>query len=358
MTGTLFVHIGTGKTGSTAIQKYMANRRGDFTKHGIYYLGINLEHSPSNHRFSWQKPTGIGILQSMSPEQAIQELNQALEEALSSIGSERIGVWSNESIYERPSVYIPLFQNLLRGGEYTVKPIAYARSTQSYVLSAYRQWGVKHKTYPGKILGFSEWVSSRLNFLSYGEKLKKWDESFADLFELVNYDYTPDVAYDFISRITQCTDLLPQPNKGKENTSPTDLQLALYALYNNQFSEPVLPTTISSLLNRYKLETRNFHVDSLSDLFPSPAELEKAETLLRDDKLLVDSILKRHNQPTLRNTDPHDLRDSIVSEQGVTSGILSLLVALMVEQERRITELEELITLERPSPPPFNTTDP
>ncbi len=335
----LFVHIGTGKTGSTAIQNYLLKNRNTFAARGVHYWGINLENAPTSHRFSWQEKTGGGILQYMDVPQAKIEMGQALSEAIAALGPQDIAIWCNESIHERPDIYIPLLQPYQHGDVVNVQLFAYARNIGDYALSAYKQWGVKHKTNSGPVLDFPQWVDLwRLN-LSYGNKLRHWDQAFPSIFNIVNYDVVADVTRDFISRVPRCEDLLPSQGSDRVYSSPADAPFALYALYNTQFSEPVLPATIESLLIRYGLINFDCKVDSLSQFYPSSEDLKGAVELLESDATLVNSMLERHKQPPLVCKN-YDASRRSVSEQSIQSGVLSLLLRIIVEQEQRINALE------------------
>lgn len=339
MTRSLVVHIGTGKTGSTAIQGYLKRRKDDFVAKGVQYWGLNLEHSATEQRYCWQQPSGIGLLQRMSAELAKEELSNTLEEALSQLEAGGVAIWSNESIYEMPNVYIPILQEIASKGKCKIIPIAYARNMRSYIISAYKQWGIKHKTYPGRILGFADWVKANHDFLSYGKKLNEWDQAFSGMARIFNYDSIGDVLLHFVTQLPNCESLVPQCGEGKENTTPDWHQLAFHALYSNQFSEPVLPDKISSLLRRYNLDTKQFQMVSFSSLCPSANELEFAELLLQDDIIAINQIMENHGQDPLHFRQDQGSNNS-PTEQEVTRGILSLLLGIIIHQEERIDGLE------------------
>lgn len=340
MTKTLIVHIGIGKAGSTAIQKYLRAQKETLKQNKIHYWGLNFEHTTQGKPlFPWHTPGGIGLFQKLPDLQAREELRISLSNATEAIPEEGCAVWSNESIYERPKVYIDEIKYLASHFSLKIHIIAYARGHRDYANSAYRQWGIKHKTYPGSIMGFSDWIKSKQGFLSYGKNLSHWDQAFPDSFKLINYDILSDVVQDFIKRLPQCEGNLPMPNHKKENVTPADIPMALYALYNNQFAHSVLPTTISSLLSRYKLGDYDYKIGSLSKFYPSSEDLRSAESLLKNDISLVNTILARHNQPPLRTIVASEPVSSI-SDQTVTGGVLSILLTIIVEQERRLDALE------------------
>lgn len=61
--------------------------------------------------------------------------------------------------------------------------------------------------------------------------------------------------------------------------------------------------------------------------------------LLEGDAKLVNAMLERHGQPTLSSEDSVKSADT-VSEQSISGGVISLLLRIVVEQEKRIEALE------------------
>lgn len=336
----LVLHIGTGKTGSTSIQKFLKTNLKQLNVDGIYYWGINLEHAPLETEFAWQKADGIGILQRMARVKAQQEVHDALGEALNSLPEGSVAIWSNESVYELYDLYIPVLTSYQQRGGLELRIVAYARNTRDYIASAYKQWGIKHKMYKGPILGFSEWVSRNQRFLSFGKSLNEWDQAFSDSFSLRNYDVIPDVVEDFIRLVPVKHSCTVKDTANKANRSPTDMALALYALYNNQFSEPILPSTISSLLSRYRIEVGDNRIGALTNLFPSARDLSEAEGLFKEDTMLFNQILSRNKQPQLSIHQESEESDQM-DDQDIVNGVMALLLTFAVKQDAKMSILEQ-----------------
>lgn len=345
MTKTLVVCIGTGKTGTTSIQEYFLRHRSDLAGFGVEYWGVNLDYVHCLARRPWQKPDGAGILQGMPVEQAIAELSPVLRQAAEMMQPGQTAVWCNESIYEWPQVYIPLLLSCQGHDGLQIKIVAYARERKSYLVSAYKQWGIKHKTYPGSILSFSDWVRLNQDFLCYGDKLRVWDKAFAADFCLVNYDILADVVADFLSRIVGSLARAPVREQGSDNASPDATQLALYALYNNLQASPIAPDAIASLLAHNGVDDLKVPPLSISKLCPCTEELDAAEALFSDDACLVDRLLDKHGQPPFPPAS-HGLSAHPQGEHEAIAGVVSLLLAIIVEQERRLTKLESHVSLD------------
>jgi hypothetical protein len=336
----MIVHIGTGKTGSTAIQKSLSVQRHDLLNQGIFYWGLNLEYAPTSKKREWQQPGGIGLLQKMNAKNSISELDEVLEEALANTPDNSKIIWSNESIYEMSSVFQPEIRDLKLKHDLSLHLIAYARNLPSYILSAYKQWGVKHKTNRGAIQPFTSWVEQRKRFLSYPTYLESWDKAFPDEFYVFNYDAIDDVVSHFLLYSGLPAQAAPAAASERQYSTPDDIFLAIYALHNNRFSDSVLPTRVSNLLSENHLLDDNFILPSLASLYPTTDDLEEQSSFICEQTDLVNNILSRHNQPPLSI----DLAEAPVSrsdESCLVNGILSILLALIIQQDNRIKHLEQ-----------------
>lgn len=345
MTKKLIVHIGTGKTGSTAIQKCLRLQRPQLNDQGFYYWGLNLEHAPSRRRRDWQQPGGIAQLQKMSKEEATSELTIVLEESLSEVQEGSTIIWSNESIYEMPDVYQPVFKAAQANHDVTIILIAYARSMPSFILSAYKQWGVKHKTYPGPVKSFRGWVAANKNFLAYSRKLLEWDKAFPGQFKIYNYDSLDDVVEHFTAHSLIPVDASQLKEAARQNESPDDILLAIYALHNSRFPDPVLPSRIAQLLAEGGLAAGINQIGNLAKIYPSKQDLDEETAFINEETQCLNQILQRQNQPLFNEYDSSEDIASINQAQMV-SGVMSILLALIIQQDDRIKQLESSVALQ------------
>ncbi len=340
MTKQLRVHIGTGKAGSSAIQSFGTSHTAQLRELGVHYWGLNLEGSDASDSFPWQCPTGTGLLQKLPNAEAGEQLQQALFSAIEHLPDGATALWSNESIYERPNVYIPLLKTIAAREDIELLVIAYARNHTSYVASAYKQWGIKHKTYRGSLLGFRDWLTTRQDFLSFGKRLTLWDSAFTDRFRLVNYDTTGDVVTHFSQFLPTAAGALHEAVNLKVNASPPDKLLALYALYNSQFEDPVSPQAFQTLRKRVPLlqQFRARPFPALQQLFPTADDLREAQDLLAEDAALVNTMLRRHGQSPLPDASKLPARPDV---DQLSASLLLQLMAVVVQQDSRISELEQ-----------------
>jgi hypothetical protein len=336
----LLVHIGTGKTGSTAIQQALLQSAQQLRAQGVHYWGLNLEGVDSPDPFPWQKESGTPDLQKLSDAVASQQLSQAVNRALEQLPDGATAVWSNESIYERPGAYLSWLQGL-QSETVRCTVVAYARSHSDYISSAYKQWGIKHKTYRGPILGFSDWVLARREFLSYGLKLAHWDTAFADHFRLVNYDVINDVVEDFSRFLPESARTLSAGPR-RVNRSPDPAILALYALHNSQYAEPVTPSAMLGLLRQFPKLRQLQPLPSLASLFPNTEQIQTAEDVLREDGELVNAMLRRHGQPLLQHSQSTADESTLIPEQ-ITADLLAAMMHMLTQQNERIVQLEQAL---------------
>jgi hypothetical protein len=336
---TLLVHIGTGKTGSTAIQHALAKSSEALRKNGIDYWGLNLEGCEQAARLHpWQKDAGTPLFQKLSVADAKQQLRQVLDLALETMAEGHLGIWSNESICERPAVYVPVIRDACAAAGVACIILCYVRNHRSYANSAYKQWGVKHKTYAGRILGFRDWIRSRQSFLSYGRQVKVWNDAFGDALRLMNYDTVSDVVQHFAGYLPE-PGLLLMPKK-RLNVAPPHALMALYALHNNQLDGVVPPRAVEALLRRYPLAGTHHKVIDLASIFPDADALREAEELLREDSQLVNELLRRHGQRELLLGNK-DGDDPPLQTSDVQTSLLSMLLKMLMLQEERLTQLEK-----------------
>jgi len=231
----LYVHIGAGKTGSTSIQMALRNAKDLLLESFVGYVGLNFEYV-ADPIFKWQAPIGWQTLEKIENTQAINQLINAAKSALANAKKLSVNklVWSNESLFENAEIVVPVLEHLESIGV-KITVVAYIRNHSSWAQSAYVQWGIKHKTYKGPIQSFPEWVSR--NLINYSKCIKAYTSSRFSLV-LRNFDCTDDVLIDFLKVIEVDESCV---KSAWVNESPAPTALKLWALYNNQHKDEVLP---------------------------------------------------------------------------------------------------------------------
>ena len=347
----LLIHIGTGKTGTTSIQRFFLKHRDYCRQNRLDYFGLHLDLCGLPLEFPWLHAGQAFLFQQLSDSDARDQLSLALDNYFQCNQDIDCAFWSFEAIYQRPQVYIPVLMQLKERLGINIKPFAFVRNHASFLVSAYKQWGIKHKTGPGPVLSFEEWAEENNALLSYGQKLKYWDDAFGENFLLFNYDASIDVVSDVLRLLPgDLGENLASLHQGEAfHATPPDHLLILYALFNNRSESPVLPEVMSKLLSRYP-GLRNNHppLVSAADLFPDTESTAfiADQKLLQFDSALINAMLRSRSQPTLKLSsgaiEPSEFR----SDYALQSTLLSMLLTIVEEQDHRIQLIEQRLEAE------------
>lgn len=342
----LFVHIGIGKAGSTAIQNFLRDQRELLLQQQVFYWGLHLEFAGSPSHYQWQAIDQIPLFQSLPDQQAFTELLDVLRGAVELLPDHGIALWSQESIYQRPSVYLRALQVLRDEGDVDVVVVAFARDHLSYALSAYKQWGIRHKHYSGPVLSFRDWSKRYPNMLHYGLKLFHWHQALGSRLILFNYQSCSNVVDSFLSvlppHLYQC--LRVCLDERRPNCSPDDSLLLLQAVFNSQYHDSVSPATFDAFVERFPqlLASAPINHLDLAGLLPTQNDLEHLCTELDADIQLVNMLLLKRGHPSLV-CHLADIQNA-PRNGGVDAGnLLFRLIALVLDQDQQIRRLEALL---------------
>lgn len=340
-TATLVLHIGIGKTGSTSIQSALAKSKQDLLSNSVQYWGLNLEsvETPQSEFFPWQQKAGTTHLLRLGKAQAIHQVDSALRKALVFLPANGTAIWSNEGLYEQPEVIIPVLEKLIDEHSVTIRVIACVRSLSSWLPSAYRQWGVRHKTLRGRVPSFLTWAAERQSLLRYGSKLAIWDKRIGSKLELINFDSSEDIASAFLHRLDCWPGGCPKVESTHAYATPGAAQLALWALVNNQRDEPTAPTAIQRLLQSSGLLQRKYHRFQFDRIEVNKESIRILQSLLADDQRLVNQMLTQRGEPVLNSHDNSREEEPVAD----ASQIIALLADLLISQHQRIESLEKII---------------
>lgn len=341
----LIVHIGTGKTGSSSIQKSLSANQARLGEHHVRYLGLMGEET-TPQRYPWQIAGGWPELAKLGTATAQQQLGQLLSELVTELrdGGYHAAIWSNETIFGNGAIVIPILERLQADGV-SVKIIAYVRRHDAWAHSAYLQWGVKHKTNTGPVMSFREWYSSRQ--VRFASGLDIWLEREWSQLSVRNFDACADVVADFLDH-----NGLHHPGTviRRENETPNAVVLALWALFNSQFDEQMLPIHLQRVLKRAGLlEHSTVDVDFLS-LLPDQEDIDRVREDCAEDRQRLDAILARFGQP------PIEISPLAVRRMQVTQNQINAALLLIIKQQSdELTRLHR--RLDRIAPDNYGETD-
>jgi hypothetical protein len=345
MTKRLLVHIGIGKAGSTAIQQFLRKRVDLLNLYNIYYWGLHLESTGLPALYQWQSADQIPLFQALPDETALSELLVVLKQAIQHLPDDGIVIWSQESIYQRPTVYLQALQSLCAEGSVDISVVAFARDHLSYALSAYKQWGIRHKHYRGQVLGIAEWARKHKHILHYGLKLFHWHRVFGQELHLFNYNSCPNVVIPFLSLLPQDprNALLACLDNEYPNRSPADSLLLVQALFNNQSSDPVSPGVFEALLHRFPgLRMPHPPLQGLGHFLPGHQDYVELLAELGGDIELVSTMLMQRGHAAL-SVESLAPACQMRGANDEISVLLSQLLTMILDQDSRIQRIEQVI---------------
>ena len=286
----LIVHIGQGKTGSTAIQHTLRERSDELKNQGIHYLGHMLEHAGADVPKHWQDVGGIQrLLYDMADEDVTDEVFGVLSAALERLNDAGIhtAIWSNEALFQRSRGVGPALAKLRDAG-WSVDIIVYLRRHDKWAQSAYAQWGIKHKFYDGPALSFRDWL--KLRPVHFAGELEYWHKTHGAFLTPVNFDEIDDVVADFSLRIGAKV-----MSAERIYETPTNDILAAWAVHNSRFENETLPGSYMRILNAVNLLHQPVaNVPEPEKLFPNDDDLQHVLTVAEGDIERVNAILREN----------------------------------------------------------------
>ena len=329
----LFVHVGEGKTGSSAIQRMLYQEQEHLAAAGVRYLGLMLDKN-TTREFPWQHVERIEQFHRLPADQAVRELSSVLAAAVDAAAKDGVHtlVWSNESLCKRSATTIAALRAIDAA---TVEPVivAYVRRRDRWAQSAYLQWGIKHKTYPGPLQDFATWAK-RQDF-TLAPRLRRWREAFGDRALVRNYDAIEDVTSDFAGVIG-----LDGRRFGgvRRNQALPPAELALRAAYNQRSEGNVRPKRFNDLFGS---ETIDFSLPLgawLRGLLPDEAALRSLREQGAADDREVAALLAASGQP------PFDDAPTVVPPFELDGdAVVGALVQMVAVQAERLEALEQRV---------------
>lgn len=331
----LILHIGAGKTGTSSIQQVLRHHRDTLAHRGFLYLGMMLEFSPVQ-TYGWQRA------QAMTARPQAEQLRQELADVLGATvaAARRAGVhtliWSNEQFFRRAGLIQPLVLEMARRGEIDLKVVAYVRRHDAWARSAYTQWGIKHKTYAGPLLGFDEWIETYPPL--FMPSLRSWVKSAPEALVVRNFDACGDVVHDFCHLCGLPDEVAGAGVRANESLSPESTYLR--AMFNAHQPTSVRVKAFTEALG-IRLDRPQTPTEALATLLPTQEALRRIHEHTREDRQAIDALLASQGQPPLP-TNPLNVKALSVD----TDKLLNALCQIVMHQSTRISELEARLGLE------------
>jgi hypothetical protein len=174
------VHIGTGKTGTSALQEFLGRNRATLARAGVLYpqsvgkyrhvkLGLMVTPLEDLDKMIVWRRAGAD-----DPEAYQADVRRQLDAELAAAGLPRV-VFSNEGFYgSRPGTLTAL-RRYLDEAAHTVRIVVYLRRQDDHLLSRYQQ-----RVKVGAVDRLAEWATTDLtDIYDYARRLRLWQDLLA-----------------------------------------------------------------------------------------------------------------------------------------------------------------------------------
>lgn len=227
----LILHIGMGKTGSSAIQAALAANGARLAAQGAEYLGMWFDMLDPRFRGVQNQ----GQFFALPPEEMVRATD-VLAEVLrdrAAAGGRHTFILSNEAFSGNARALKPMIDRLTELGV-DLRAIGYARHPAAWLPSAYVQWGVRDKVDPGPVQPYA--VKARKLVRWYGGLLE-WHKLMGPILDVRPYDRASDIVGDMAAAMGLELDV-PGTRVLERGE---DAEIVLRALFNDRFPKHVLP---------------------------------------------------------------------------------------------------------------------
>lgn len=316
----LYVHIGTGKAGSSTIQETLKIHHDYVLEQGVKYAGMLFEFAHEK-KYNWQSQTGWGELLALPQQQLDKQLGDVILDEVKYQQSQGVNkmVWSHEAIFLAYDNFAPVLEFIQQQG-IDVVLITYVRNHVSWAISAYKQWGIKHKTNQGRILPFSQWSEQR--YMALMPHINMWHSLAGSNSLLRNFDKCGPLLSDFASIVEVQLPL----EDDVHNAAPNEVAMAMYANYNNQFNDEVLPDQFGIVLKRLGVLNREPQGLDYAEFSPQQEDIEKVSAKLASDLERLNVLLAEQGQPPLEHK--MTVQPSNVSDKDLIAGLVMMVAQL------------------------------
>lgn len=321
----LIIHIGMGKTGSSSIQKTLRRGQESLIKNGMQYLGLMLEHAPfGTEAYSWQKASGWPVFLSQDTRLSNNQLIDALIKTDKLLADNiHTLIWSNESFFEGGNRVLTALETVKE--IFDIEIVGYIRRPDSWIMSAYLQWGIKHKSYAGPLKPFKKWSLNR----SYNiiQNIELW-ESLHSQAKFFNFDALQDIAHHFNTvYLPNAVNEIPSL---RENETPSPVAMALFAYHNSLSEKQVLPSELEPLLNRSGVIGKTQRARAYNNLLPNEEDIKNYIDGNHDEIAQVNKYLQSHGEPAFELNEIK-IKDYSTNQHEVNRALLQIIKQLSNE---------------------------
>jgi hypothetical protein len=338
----LTLHIGMHRTGTTTIQSFLSANRRSLHNCGLFSVVPNSLQSYPQEPGYWKEDRLRGGLHELK--------HLAKQDGAPGI------VWSNEGLATRPFVKdakcIEIIRRELPASRHRV--VIYLRRQDHYLRSAYLQWGIKYKDYPGPVVGFDDWLKAWIGDdfqklaetgLCYPSIIQPW----VDVFGRENVVVRPfekeqfvdgDLLHDFCAAAAlpraDCTFEIPSQNVSY-NMELHDM----LRMYSSALGESARSTKMIRFLESQGHD--EFFSSKHFSKFAIPAEcrLKILQRCEESNRRIAKEFLGREDgvlfhEPWPSPDEPYQAYGGLITEK-----LVPILLHMLQKQDERIVELDE-----------------
>lgn len=281
---TLILHVGMGKTGTTAIQGMLRRNAATLRERGIVCCDHWLLRETMGPD-GFESPEEFARLRDAGGDALAERLVRLFRPNNPVLAGAHVIVWSNEDLIGSHEAVGRLAAQFVGPGR-VAKIVLYLRHQLDWLASAYPQWCVRDKLTPGRIIEFERYRRESDWQLDYEDLLSRWQQA-AGAAQLLPRAYQPgmDATIDFCIIAG-----IPGPLKGvgeRVHVTPGYTANALLKVVNDQYESPHLAGALMQLLVESGVASREFHaVDPcISDLSDEALDRIAAEYDARNSAL-------------------------------------------------------------------------
>lgn len=315
----LILHVGMGKTGTSAIQAALKQNPDVLAKAGAHYLGMRVDFlDPPAEANKNQAFLKIPVADKIA-------YAARVSAHLAGLAGQGIhtAILSNEGLWGASAALRPFISALDPAIAVTV--VGYVRNPDRWLPSAYAQWGIADKVARGGIKSYDEIAEAYAT--RYGAALD-WRDEMEERFLLRHYDVAGDVVTDFLGAIGVSAPLTGARANARRNRG----ELALRALFNNRFPGHAVPGLFDAAVI-----AADAPVLPLADLARQSFDTSRTA-----------EILDRHADlwQSLKAAFGIDLRSGVaaraetVTPEALRVDVLDTLVEVVLQLAQRVAELE------------------
>ncbi len=330
---TIFIHVGYGKTGTSAIQGALADNSAKLAAQGVIYANRSLAHkSLGPNAFASGDEFKVALRKKDMRETFVVRAAQIFTDLIDRDDVQKV-IWSHETLLGQTKIIGAVARRL--AGVADVKIIIYMRNHIDLIVSGYQQWGIKHKVGKGRLPTLEEYIRDAERKLNFDKMADEWAAEVGDENLIVrSADAAGDVVPDF-ARVCGIDIELERPSD-RRYVTPSPSIMSLFKVYHDQFDEPKASRPVMELLRRAGVLDRDIHP---VDPWPIEMSPEMASRLAEQFAPQNEVLENRYGVVLAEKPKPLKPRPQLRPEETNTD-LIAILMMLVMHLNDRITVLE------------------